>query len=117
MKEITVQEATEEELLEALLAKRHKPDFILVFGTMGYDIDRRRGMVPFVEVFRKVEKIDDLEMLVAINLRGRFNTHRHYKGFYFKTDQFEKLEKLLEEDNEAFARWIDSTDSVKFMQV
>lgn len=85
---------------------------VLVFGTIGID-----GGSNFVELFKKIKTAKDLDFIDQVSLRARFNGHRHYQGFYFKTTEFEQLEKNLKEDNEQFADWIRQAKSVKYTRL
>lgn len=101
------------ELLAELKARQEKPEesnMVLVFGTICSD-----GGRDFVEMFKEIKTEKDLTFMQGLSLRARFNSHRNYRGFYFKTDVFEKLNKRLNEDNAGFAEWIKETGSVKFI--
>lgn len=85
---------------------------VLVFGSIGNDCG-----TDFVEVFKKIKTPDDLAFLHTYGLRVRMNSHRDYKGFYFKTTDFEKLEKNLNDNNERFAEWVRQNKAIKYMQI
>lgn len=85
---------------------------VLVFGSIGNDCG-----TDFVEVFKKIKTPDDLAFLHTYGLRVRMNSHRDYKGFYFKTTDFDKLEKNLNENNERFAEWVRQNNAIKYMQI
>lgn len=87
-------------------------DTNVVFGTIGID-----GGKYFVEVFKEIHKEYDLNFLSSISLRARINAHRNYQGFYFKTNDFVKLKKHFDEDNESFANWVKETESVKYVEL
>jgi len=106
-----------EELLEELRKRNETQtetdddkNTVLVFGTIGIDQGHN-----FVEIFKKIEKPTDLDFLQQVSLRARFNSHRFYTGFYFKTDKFEELNKNLNDNNEDFADWIRENKKVKFI--
>ena len=105
-KEITI-----EELLEQVQSIS-EVEPVLVFGTIGNDSGTN-----FIEVFEKIKSPNDLHFLQAIKLRARFNSHRYYQGFYFKTDKFDELKEQLEENNEEFADWVRNCKSIKFMKL
>jgi hypothetical protein len=92
--------------------KEDNSESVLVFGSIGNDAGKY-----FVEVFEKITSPDDLAFMKPYSIRVRFNSHRRYKGFYFKTDQFDKLKKSLDEDNEKFANWVKETNSIKFIEL
>jgi hypothetical protein len=85
-------------------------DAVLVFGTIGID-----GDSSFIEVFKEIKIAEDLHFITQASLRARLNSHRYYQGFYFKTTDFAKLEKNLNNDNKAFAKWVRETKSIKFI--
>jgi hypothetical protein len=85
---------------------------VLVFGTIGIDAGSN-----FVEIFKEIKTEKDLDFINQVSLRARFNSHRYYQGFYFKTTEFEKLEKNLNDNNEQFANWIRETNSVKYTKL
>lgn len=87
-------------------------EFVLVFGSIGND-----SGTPFVEIFKEIKFESDLDFLQTYSLRTRFNTHRDYKGFYFKTNKFKQLKQSLNANNEQFANWILSTNSIKFCKL
>lgn len=66
------------------------------------------------ETFMKIQKPEDMPNIHKMSLRHRMNTHRDYKFFYFRTNEFEKLEKSLDEDYIAFGKWVMNTNSIKF---
>lgn len=84
----------------------------LVFGTIGID-----GGTNFVEVFKKIKTEKDLDFLIFLSLRSRFNSHRQYKGFYFKTSDFNKLKKESNENNILFANWIRGNNNIKYISL
>ena len=57
------------------------------------------------------------KVMQGLKLRARFNSHRHYKGFYFKTDCFDTLNEKCTKDNENFSAWIRETKGVKFVEL
>ena len=83
----------------------------LVFGSIVRDNDGNF----FIEIFREIKTPDDLPTPLVLNLRSRFNPKRDYKFFYFRTLEFEKLKAQLDKDNRAFADWIRTTRSVKYI--
>lgn len=85
---------------------------VLVFGTIGIDAGSN-----FVEMFKEIKTEKDFDFINQVSLRVRFNSHRHYQGFYFKTTEFEKLEKNLNDNNENFANWIIQNNSVKYIKL
>jgi len=106
---------TTEELLEELKRRSETKDknkTVLVFGTIGID-----GGSNFVEVFKEIKTEKDLNFLTQVSLRSRFNPHRYYQGFYFKTNEFGELEKNLKKDNEKFADWVRGCSSVKYIRL
>ena len=100
------------EELEKRSATKEVKDNVLVFGTIGNDAGTN-----FVEVFKEIKTPNDLDFINQASLRARYNSHRQYKGFYFKTNEFKKLEKSLDEDNESFANWIRENNSVKYTRL
>ena len=106
-----MEEITIEELLEQVQSIS-EVEPVLVFGTIGNDSGTN-----FIEVFEKIKSPNDLHFLQAIKLRARFNSHRYYQGFYFKTDRFDELKEQLEENNEEFADWVRNCKSIKFMRL
>ena len=98
--------------LEKRSEVKKNDEAVLVFGTIGI-VDGTN----FVEMFKKIKTKKDLNNLQQISLRARFNPHRHYQGFYFKTTEFDKLEKNLNDNNEEFANWIRETKSIKFIRL
>ena len=107
MNESLTKFTTEELLAELNLRTQEevssKDEMRLVVGSIGNDC----GTL-FCEVFNKIETHEDLSFLSTYKIRMRFNTHRNYRLFYFKTDQFEYLLSQLDSDNEQFAIWVDS---------
>lgn len=85
---------------------------ILAIGTIGLD-----GRTNFVEVFKEVRTEKDLDFIRNAKLRSRFNTHRFYQIFYFKTTNFKKLEENLNDNNERFANWVREVESIKFIRI
>lgn len=110
-----ISKMTTEEIL-AELNKRETviktDDAVLVFGSIGND-----SGTDFVEVFKKIKTPDDLVFLHNYSLRVRFNSHRDYKGFYFKTTKFEALEKNLNGNNEEFAKWVRQNEHIEYMEL
>ena len=103
--------------LRAELERRDTPQkdsgTALVVGTIGSDDGR-----PFIEVFRRVDSPDDLKQFnTGLAMRARYNSHRNYRGFYFKTDDFERLQSQLKADNSKLAEWVNTTASVKFFSL
>jgi hypothetical protein len=74
------------------------------FGVICWD-----GGQPQIEVFRLIKEPSDLPNIKSLKLRSRFNSHRRYKYFSMESTEygFELLNKRLNEDNEAFAEWIE----------
>lgn len=95
--------------LKAELDRRAKLDEVkinepvLVVGSICTE-----GHVDYIEVFRKVKSPADMPDINSMSLRARFNTHRNYRLFYFKTDEaeYDKLNENLEFDNSALAEWL-----------
>jgi hypothetical protein len=87
-------------------------DQVLVFGTICVVEGNN-----FVEMFKEIKTEKDLDCLHRISLRARFNSHRNYLGFYFKTNQFKELKVNLNKDNKAFADWVKSTKNIKYIQL
>jgi hypothetical protein len=108
-----ISKMTTEEIL-AELNKRdtitETDDIVLVFGSISND-----SGTDFVEVFKEIKTPDDLAFLHNYSLRVRFNSHRNYKGFYFKTTEFEALEKNLNDNNEEFAKWVRQNERIEYM--
>lgn len=104
--------STEELLLElynrSITVRPRKSD-VLVFGTIGID-----GNKNFIELFEKIEIPKDLDFLPIISIRARYNSHRNYQGFYFRTHEFEALKNKLDNNNEQFANWIRKNRLVNF---
>lgn len=63
-----------------------------------------------IEVFKLIKTADDLPDLNTLKLRHRFNSQRLYQCFRYECteDEFEWLKRRLNEDNEAFAEWLES---------
>ena len=104
------------EQLEAELKKRadsfgeNKEEKVLVFGTLCFYPEG-----PSIEVFKIIEGPQDFAFLSTYSLRARFNSHRQYKFFYFKTDKgsFDHFEKTLNEKHKTFVEFILENKSVK----
>jgi hypothetical protein len=107
---ITTEELMKE--IETRSEKEKKDGYFNVIGTIGIDAG-----VDFVETFTKINSYNDLPDISAMRLRARFNSHRYYEFFYFKTNSFEVLKKNLNKDNEQFANWIRETESIKFIDL
>jgi len=106
---------TTEQILAELQKREEVPttdDVVLVFGSISNDCG-----TDFVEVFKKIKTPDDLAFLHNYSLRVRFNSHRDYKGFYFKTTDFKQLEKNLNGNNEEFAKWVRQNDHIHYMEL
>ncbi|MFA7307624.1 MAG: hypothetical protein WC026_13230 [Hyphomicrobium sp.] len=84
----------------------------LVFGTICID-----GGKHFVEAFKEIKTDKDLSFIRNLELRSRFNSHRNYRGFYFKTDNYKGLEESMKKDNCAFAEFIRSSKSINFIKL
>ena len=84
----------------------------LVFGSIYNDC----GVV-VVEVFKKIENQNDLSFLHNYSLRTRVNSHRNYKGFYFKTSNFEMLENLANTNNRKLAEFVLMSNKVQFINL
>lgn len=105
----------DEELLEELDKRTRAADTsdksILVVGTICDHLDG-----PSVELFCKAEKPSDLPTQFD-RLRARYNSHRNYRLFYFKTDQFDQLKSQLDNDLRKFSRWVIDCPSIKMEQI
>ena len=78
------------------------PDHVLAAGIVGIE-----GGKPFVDVFKVIREEKDCNFVgMAMRLRARYNSHRKYQIFFFKTNDFDKLHTAFESDNEAFANWV-----------
>jgi len=106
--------STEEILteLEKRSTTKEVKNNVLVFGTIGNDAGSH-----FVEVFKEIKEPNDLDFINQVALRARFNSHRQYQGFYFKTDKFKELEQNLNKDNKSFANWVKENNSVKYTRL
>jgi len=109
---VELKDISTEALLAEIDKRNSKPSADnkqLVVGTICRDADG-----DIVEVFKVVESEKDLDFLYSVKLRARFNSHRKYKLFYFKTDDFEELNKSLDEDMKAFCEWLANSGSIKY---
>lgn len=86
-------------------------DTTLVVGTI---CDYPEG--PAVEIFRKVESPTDLPSDNEL-LRARFNSHRKYRMFYFKTYTFDALKDVLDRDWHSFSKWVTECESIKMTPI
>ena len=84
----------------------------LVCGVICGDIDGY-----YIESFKKVESKDDLGFLNSTMLRSRFNSHRNYELFHFKTSSFELLSKQYKEEPKEFAKWVKNNELIKFSKI
>lgn len=103
-----------EDLIKELEERSLKPVGVgskLVIGTV---CDYPEG--PMVEWFKETKKPEDLPG-PNVYLRARFNGHRNYRLFYFKTDCFDALDKQLNKNPQAFSEWITNNSMVKFEQM
>lgn len=106
---------TTEEILEELKKRENvsnTKDEVLVLGSIGND-----GGTNFMEAFKKIKTPDDLDFLTTYALRARFNPHRKYKVFYFKTTDFDVLEKTFNNNNEDFANWILQNKHIQYVNI
>jgi hypothetical protein len=109
-----ISKLTTEQILAELKKREEVPNtdnVVLVFGSIGND----RG-TDFIEVFKKIKTPDDLSFLHNYSLRMRINSHRDYKCFYFKTTDFEQLEKNLNDNNNEFAKWVRQNEHIHYMK-
>ncbi len=83
----------------------------LVVGTL---CDYPEG--PMVEWFKETKKPEDLPG-VNVYLRARFNGHRDYRLFYFKTDCFDNLNTRLNENPAEFSQWVTDSPMIKFERI
>jgi len=86
-----------------------KKESHLIIATGGID-----GRQYYVEVFREIKTVADMPNMDSVMLRARFNSHRHMKLFYFKSDDFETLNAELEEDHDGFAEWLHTNPNIKW---
>jgi hypothetical protein len=67
----------------------------------------------FTECLIPIKTHNDLPNMDSVRLRARYNAHRQYKLFYFKSDDFDPLKKQFNDNNEEFSKWLQETHSVK----
>lgn len=114
---MNLSELSKEELIAELKrreAQNKQQELVTVIGTIGID-----GMTNFVEGFMRISDSKALQFINTMNLRSRFNSHRFYKGFYFKVSEreYKELLKLYNKNNESFANWVRKTKSIKYFSL
>ena len=89
-------------------------DGLLVFGVIGTEEGSN-----FAEMFKVLKAPSDLEFVSSMMVRSRINSHRFYRGFYFKTDlsNFEMLNENFKEQNESFANSILENKKVEYIKL
>jgi hypothetical protein len=116
---MNIENMTDQELLDELNRRKEsreesaepEPKDVLVFGTTCVE-----GKEDYIEVFRKIEKPEDLPNMFNLEMRASFNSHRNYRKFYFKTslESFEELSKAVETDNNKIATELCKNPKIKF---
>ena len=84
----------------------------LIVGHLEISINRT-----IVGVFTQVKKPEDLSFLSSLQLRSRFNSDRQFKLFYFKTNEFEALNKLLDSDHDKFVDFLLKSNNINYMDI
>lgn len=107
--DIELSNYTEEELLKEL-AKRTKEssETSLIVAIGGEE-----NGVAFTEHLSKANSSEDMPNLFVWQLKSRYNPHRNYRLFFFRTNEFDKLYENLKKDNLEFSNWLRTTPSIK----